>query len=194
MARNLNFFTRVMIKKNSFSFNYSWSIVEIETSPDYPDDVQAYAAGLLEGSLTWQLIHHHWYNTVRAACAPRASLCRKMRKYLRENVKNARENAALLRFKDSFWHMVHLYYVQLDGLAEGWRFAVLRSRQNAKIDPEDFLWLAMASDLPDLERANNGTDHHISSDGMIVLKAIDRLRRGVMMDPLLVLAHNTGAP
>ncbi|OXU28719.1 hypothetical protein TSAR_012956 [Trichomalopsis sarcophagae] len=167
-----------------------WSTLEIETSPDYPDDVQAYAAGLLEGSLTWQLIHHHWYNTVRAACAPRASLCRKMRRYLRENAANARENAALLRYEDPYWHMVHLYYVQLDGLAEGWRFAVQRSRQDVNIDPEDFLWLAMASDLPDLERANNGSDHHIASDGMIVLKAIEREH----FEPLMALAHNTAAP
>lgn len=167
-----------------------WSIVEIETSPDYPDDVQAFAAGLLEGSLTWQLVHHHWYNTVRAACAPRASLCRKMRRYLRENAASARENAALLRFEDPYWHMVHLYYVQLDGLAEGWRFAVQRSRQDAEIEPEDFLWLAMASDLLELERANNGSDHHIDSEGMIVLKAIV----GEHLEPLIALNHNTAAP
>lgn len=80
--------------------------MEIETSPDYPDDVQAYAAGLLEGSLTWQLIHHHWHNTVRAACAPRAALCRKMRQYLKVNVASAREKADARRFEDPFWHMV----------------------------------------------------------------------------------------
>ena len=85
---------------------------------------------------------------------------------------------------------VHLYYVQLDGLAEGWRFAVQRSRQDAEIDPEDFLWLAMASDLPDLERANNGSDHHVASVGMIVLKAIAREQ----LQPLIALAHNTAAP
>lgn len=73
---------------------------------------------------------------------------------------------------------------------EGWRFAVERSRQDVEIDNEDFVWLAMASDLPDLERANNGTDHHIISDGMIFLKSIPREDR----EPLLVLAHNTAAP
>lgn len=88
----------------------SWSIIEIETSPDYPDDVQAYAAGLLEGSLTWQLIHHHWYNTVRAACAPRAALCMKMRQYLQEKSNNARKKADTRRFEDPFWHMVSLHY------------------------------------------------------------------------------------
>ena len=65
-----------------------------------------------------------------------------------------------------------------------------RSRQDAEIDPEDFLWLAMASDLTELELANNGSDHHIDSEGMMVLKAINRDH----LEPLIVLAHNTAAP
>lgn len=85
---------------------------------------------------------------------------------------------------------MHLFYVQLDGLKEGWRFAVERSRQDVQIDDDDFLWMAISSDLPDLERANNGTDHHVSSDGMIFLKALPRED----LEPLLVLAHNTAAP
>lgn len=90
----------------NFKIDFRWSIIEIETSPDYPDEVQAYAAGLLEGSLTWQLIHHQWHNTVRAACAPRAALCKKMRKYLRENTDKALENAQLFQKEDPYWHMV----------------------------------------------------------------------------------------
>ncbi|KAJ8681303.1 hypothetical protein QAD02_017090 [Eretmocerus hayati] len=168
-----------------------WSMMEIETSAEYPDDVQAYAAGLLEGSLTWHLVHYHWSNTIGVACASRPVLCRDLRKYLRENAASVRKKAATSRSEDPFWHMVHLYYVQLDGLAEGWRFAVDRSRQDAFIEPEDFLWLAMASDVPDLERAIYGSDHHIATDGMIVLKSIFRPD---MSAPLLALAHNTAAP
>ena len=82
--------------------------MEIETSPDYDDHVQAYAAGLVEGSLTWQLIYHHWYNTVRAACPPKSTLCAKMRKHLRENTDNTRKLARRLRDEDPFWHMVSL--------------------------------------------------------------------------------------
>lgn len=81
--------------------------MEIETSKDYPDEVQAYAAGCLEGSLTWQLIYQHWFNTVRAACAPRSALCMKMRKYLRENSEKAVENAQLLKDEDPYWHLVN---------------------------------------------------------------------------------------
>ncbi|KAL7307537.1 hypothetical protein TKK_0000234 [Trichogramma kaykai] len=168
-----------------------WSLVEIETSGEYPDHVQAYAAGLLEGSLTWQLIHHHWLNTVKAACAPRATLCRKMRRYLKENMQSSRDNAEKLHTEDSFWHMVHLFNKQLDGMIDGFRFAVHRNRKpEVLIDKEDFYWLAMASDLPDLERANNGTQNHIASDGMIVLKAMAREH----FEPLMALAHNTAAP
>lgn len=82
--------------------------------------------------------------------------------------------------------------MQLDGLAEGWRFSVQRRGQDVEIEPEDFLWLAMASDLPDLERANNGSGHHhISSDGMMLLKSIERSNN---MQPLIGLAHNSAAP
>lgn len=171
-------------------YETGWSVVEIETSEDYPDMVQAYSAGLLEGSLTWQLIHHHWFNTVRAACAPRASLCRKMRRYLRENSAATRERAELFHFEDPFWHVVRLFYAQLDGIEAGWRFAVRRSRQSVEIESEDFLWLAVASDLSDLERALNGSNRDIDFAGMILLKALPQNT----VEPQVTLAHSTGAP
>lgn len=68
--------------------------------------MQAYAAGLLEGSLTWQLIHHHWYNTVNVVCEKRADECRKLTLFLRENAAVVRERAELLGATDPFWHMV----------------------------------------------------------------------------------------
>lgn len=88
------------------TFFNRWSIIEIETSVKYPDTVQAYAAGLLEGSLTWQLIHHHWYNTINVICDKNPVECRKSRRYLRENAAIIRERSDLLESKDSFWHMV----------------------------------------------------------------------------------------
>ncbi|XP_051154546.1 putative phospholipase B-like lamina ancestor [Leptopilina boulardi] len=167
-----------------------WSILEIETSKDYPDEVQAYAAGCLEGSLTWQLIYQHWYNTVRAACAPRSALCVKMRKYLRENSEKAIENAQLLKDEDPYWHLVNLFYRQLRGLEAGWKLAVNKIHQSVEIETEDFLWMAMASDLPDLERAHNGSENLAGSYGMIFLKALQREH----FEPLIALVHNTGAP
>lgn len=170
-----------------------WSIIEIETSAKYPDTVQAYAAGLLEGSLTWQLIHHHWYNTVNVICNKNPVECRKSRRYLRENTAVIRKRAELLESKDSFWHMVRLFYAQLDGLEAGWRFAVRRSRQSAEIQTEDFFWLAMASDLSyDDLTLINGSNASIGGKGMIFLKALARENK--KLPPLIAIGHNTAAP
>ncbi|KAK2581862.1 hypothetical protein KPH14_002325 [Odynerus spinipes] len=171
-------------------FENGWSIIEIETSAKYPDTVQAYAAGLLEGSLTWQLIHHHWYNTINVICDKRPAECQKLRRYLRENAAVIRERAELSEPTNSFWHMVRLFYAQLDGLEAGWRFAVRRSRQSAEIQSEDFLWLAMASDLPDVDSVINGSSVPIGEKSMIFLKALPRED----MEPLLAIGHNTAAP
>lgn len=82
---------------------------------------------------------------------------------------------------------MRLFYVQLDGLEAGWRFAVRRSRQTVEMNSEHFLWLAMAADLPDLELALNVTDH---TKGMICLKNLPREGR----EPLTAIGHTTAAP
>lgn len=42
------------------TYENGWSQIEIETQRTYPDWVQAFGAGLLEGSLTWNNIHNQW--------------------------------------------------------------------------------------------------------------------------------------
>ncbi|XP_066588307.1 putative phospholipase B-like lamina ancestor [Prorops nasuta] len=172
-------------------FQSGWSLVEIETSAKYPDAVQAYAAGLLEGSLTWQLIHHHWYNTVNVRCEKRPDRCRHLMTQLRENSDYIRERAQLRKSQEPFWHMVSLFYAQLDGLEAGFKFAVRRSRQqNVQMQSDDFLWLAMADDLTDFNDDFNMTDAQIQAKGMIFVKALAREN----LQPLMVFAHNTAAP
>lgn len=84
-----------------------------------------------------------------------------------------------------------MFYVQLDGLEAGWKFAVHRSRQTVEMSKEHFLWLAMAADLPDLERALNGSDsYHDYIKGMIFLKSLSR----EALDPLVAIGHTTAAP
>lgn len=72
--------------------------------------MQAYAAGLLEGSLTWQMIHHHWHNTVNVVCEKWADECQKLMQFLRENTAIVRERAERLAATDPFWHMVNSKY------------------------------------------------------------------------------------
>lgn len=168
-------------------FEYGWSYIEIETSSKYPDTVQAYAAGLLEGSLTWQLIHHHWYNTIRLECEAKPIECRKLMRYLRDNTAVNRKRAELKESTDSFWHMVRLFYAQLDGLEAGWKFAVRRSRVSASLESEDFLWLALASDLCGFQQIFNISDSLVSS--MIYFKSLPRENSG----PLIAISHHTSA-
>jgi hypothetical protein len=43
----------------------SWGLLEVETFPDFEPEIQAYAAGLVEGRLTQFQIYTHYQNTVR---------------------------------------------------------------------------------------------------------------------------------
>lgn len=180
----------LIIKSFNFFHSFSWSIIEIESSAEYPDTVQAYAAGLLEGSLTWQLIHHHWHNTIKTPCAERKSICDKIRNHLRENSEYNRERADILATDEPYWHMVRLFYAQLDGMEAGWRFAVRRSRQSVEIEPEDFLWLAMASDLPFVEHPINESEINAALSGSAFVRLFNKSNG----DPVITLAHNTAAP
>ncbi|XP_044737596.1 putative phospholipase B-like lamina ancestor [Chrysoperla carnea] len=133
-----------------------WSVLEIETAATYPDWVQAYAAGLLEGSLTWQSIYWQWKNTVESACVDIETECDQIREFLKENDEIMR-TLSIQNENDPFWHQIRLFYAQLDGLEAGWRYGVKRSRQDIDIPPLDFLWLNVMSDLNELKRKFNAT-------------------------------------
>ncbi|KAG8036060.1 hypothetical protein G9C98_004639 [Cotesia typhae] len=165
-----------------------WSILEIETSASFPDEIQAYSAGLLEGSLTWLLIHLHWYNTIATVCVgDRKAICDVVRQQLRDNSEVARSHAKLLGAEDPFWHMVRLFYAQLDGLKEGWNYELTRNQQEVEIPDEDFIWLAMVSDL-----SNFGLDdpQHAGIGGIL----LKNLTKQSDVKPLIALVHNTAAP
>lgn len=137
--------------------NDGWASMEIETQGGYRDSVQAHAAGLLEGSLSWQLIYYHWKNTIERTCEQRQDFCEQVRIILDQNTANMREQARTLDHADPFWHQVNMFYEQLDGLEVGWRYAVDRSRKDVDIPHQDFLWMNIACDLRDLELMYNAT-------------------------------------
>uniref|UniRef100_A0A8D8M7Y8 Phospholipase B-like lamina ancestor n=1 Tax=Cacopsylla melanoneura TaxID=428564 RepID=A0A8D8M7Y8_9HEMI len=139
-------------------YRTGWATLEIETQDTYSDGVQACAAGMLEGALSWQMIQHHWLNTIHKTCAGRQEYCARARNYLSENAEQVRKSALRFDSIDPFWHQVNLFYVQLDGLEIGWRSGIRRSRRDFIDIPKiDFLWMNVMPDLRDLERKFNGT-------------------------------------
>lgn len=80
----------------------------METNSSYPDVIQAYAAGVVEGALTWYLIHTHLENTIKDKCddTPLEKQCNKLKDQLDKSVdiwkKYAEEHE-----DDPFWHQVN---------------------------------------------------------------------------------------
>jgi len=81
-------------------------MLEVETCDKYPDWVQAYSAGLLEGSLTWQLIYWHWQNTVQDVCEDQMQFCSHVRNFIEINSANIKNLAEMRADRDPFWHQV----------------------------------------------------------------------------------------
>ncbi|KAH6925054.1 hypothetical protein HPB50_000214 [Hyalomma asiaticum] len=93
-----------------------WAFLQLETNGDAKDEVQAYAAGVLEAYLTRQLIEYHWTNMFGGYCDSQPEYCRKLEEFMAENNKYSREQQHLRRDNESFWNMVYLEMKQLAGL------------------------------------------------------------------------------
>ncbi|MCP9259037.1 putative phospholipase B-like 2 [Dirofilaria immitis] len=63
-----------------------WGIFEVETFNVVDDITQAFAAGLLEGILTRQLITYHFRNTVEGMCDGEEEYCKRLFAYLSKNL------------------------------------------------------------------------------------------------------------
>lgn len=89
---------------------HSWYLLEVETNGDYNDENQSYAAGIVEGALTWSLIHTHLENTIRRKCQDEAleKQCLALKDYFEKSV-NKWKNYAESASDDPYWHHVRIY-------------------------------------------------------------------------------------
>ena len=93
----------------------SWSYLTVTTNGQgYSDSDQAYAAGLVEGFLTRELIGYHWYNTIHGQFCdePMPPKCVKMKNFLQTNLDWMRKQIELWK-NDSYWHMVGPLYINM---------------------------------------------------------------------------------
>ncbi|XP_053662913.1 putative phospholipase B-like lamina ancestor [Anopheles marshallii] len=131
-----------------------WSQLELESQSSYSDTVQAYAAGIMEGALTWHNIYMHWFNTIDAVCSKdeeSEEFCDWLRGLITTNVDTVKKMADLKGKHDYYWYQIALFYDQLDGLEIGFRKGVKRSRMDYEIPKQDFLLMNAAVDIRDLK-------------------------------------------
>lgn len=88
----------------------SWYLLEVETNGAYNDENQSYAAGIVEGALTWSLIHTHLENTIRRRCQDEAleKQCLTLKDYFEKSV-NKWKNYAESANEDPYWHHVRIH-------------------------------------------------------------------------------------
>lgn len=134
-----------------------WAYLEVSTSGVYNDSLQAYAAGLVEASVTSQLIYQHWMNTLKGYCdqsTREVSYCQRLKDYISTNLKWL--NQQMDTHADSpYWHQVRLSLLQLQGLEDGYNGKVEFPSGSLSINPFGFLLFQMGGDLEDLESALN---------------------------------------
>ncbi|XP_034104416.1 putative phospholipase B-like lamina ancestor [Drosophila albomicans] len=137
-------------------YENGWAQIEVETQRSYPDSVQAYAAGLLEGSLTWKNIYNQWTNTISSSCQRDESsgkFCEWLRELLTNNFEQMKAQATAHAEHDHYWHQVHLFLSQLEGMESGYIRGATRARSDLEeeISLPDFLLMNAAADIQDLK-------------------------------------------
>jgi Phospholipase B len=98
------------------------SFLEIETQTGYNDKVQAFGAGMIEGSLTWMNIYAQWRNTIESYCGRSREnelFCKWLRDVVAINFENVQKLAEDQRKTDAYHHQVFLFYHQLQGIEAG---------------------------------------------------------------------------
>lgn len=133
---------------------YGLSFLEIETQSGYKDHHQAFAAGILEGSLTWMSIYAQWTNTIRTFCErndENQQFCDWLRAVVLNNYKNVLKLSKETDKNDYYHHQVFLFYHQLLGIEAGFKKGVKRARFDYEIPFIDLLLLNARVEIEDLK-------------------------------------------
>ena len=115
-----------------------WMYLEITTNQAFPDDLQAKAAGFAEGYLTRNTIYEYYKEFyANDICNDKegSKVCQYMKDQIMVNDLWIRENIESKAQVDPFWHMVRLFYQQMEGMMDGWITKTLEQQANV---PEDF--------------------------------------------------------
>nr|CAD2201066.1 unnamed protein product [Meloidogyne enterolobii] len=145
-------FTVAVGKYRNAQNETGWGILEVETFPNFPVEMQAYAAGLVEGLLTKVQIYYHYLNTVSQLCKNAKEYCLKLFNYLKLNLEWIESRVMSNPPTDLYWRHVNLTYTQLTGIQDGYgpEKQFYLSRVRFAITP--ILKIQMAGEFYDLDR------------------------------------------
>uniref|UniRef100_A0A0N5AVB9 Phospholipase B-like n=1 Tax=Syphacia muris TaxID=451379 RepID=A0A0N5AVB9_9BILA len=132
-----------------------WSFLEIETMAEYPPEEQAYAAGVLEGFLTKELIGYHLENTVLHSCENYTIYCDKLHNFMHENMNWIRETLSTKSPNDAYWAQINRTLHQLTGVYHGYDGTPLSPMISYELHP--ILEINSMGEFFDLEKKFNKT-------------------------------------
>lgn len=140
-----------------------WAYLDVITSSNYPDEQQAFAAGMAEAALSSDLIHSQWMNTLQGYCPiPLSTYCTSLHKFLQTNLDWMNQQIKANSNTSGYWHMVKLFLLQVDGISKGyhlskessqWSSLRYSGRESTDLDPLGFYLFQVQGDLEDLESA-----------------------------------------
>ncbi|XP_074526104.1 putative phospholipase B-like 2 [Halichoeres trimaculatus] len=137
--------------------NSGWSFLEVITSSQYNDSLQAYAAGAVEAALTSQLIYKHWMNTLMGYCGPftaQTGYCDRLKAFITANMQWVQEQIEQ-QPSSPYWYQVRLALLQLKGLEDSYNDQLSFPTGSFSFNPFGFLLFQLGGDLEDLESALN---------------------------------------
>jgi len=127
-----------------------WLHLTVASNPGVSNRLQAEGAGMVEGFLTKEQITRYYQEFIhRDLCGVSADFCRWTRE-LQSRQRRWQEEQIRLKGQEPYWEQVGLFYVQMEGLKQGW---LTRSRQDGGNVPENFDqdWFAyFINFLPDI--------------------------------------------
>jgi len=129
-----------------------WAYLDIEASIEFPNKIQAYAAGYLEGWITHPLLHMHYQNTIIGRCDGKEDLCERIDKWVTNNERWVKKKIRKHKNHDPYWHHVDLFYQQMYGLQHGYKHAV-RGTDMDVVTLKDIRTMNVFGDMEDLESA-----------------------------------------
>ncbi|XP_037536378.1 putative phospholipase B-like 2 [Nematolebias whitei] len=132
-----------------------WSFLEITTSSEYNDSIQAYAAGAVEAAVTSTLIYNQWMNTLVGYCGPfmsESGYCERLKAFITINLQWI-QTVIESEPTSPYWYQVRLVLLQLKGLEDSYNDQLLFPTGTFSLNPLGFLLFQMGGDLEDLESA-----------------------------------------